>query len=185
MRHHRAPSHLPAAARALSSDSWAGLRTAWRGSFGLVGILSGISSGTGTGLLVSLKERSLFAAKAKSSDSSSPLAGPRLHLSVMCLAKASLNFLICWWCGKQWFRTNDQRSLATCKEKPKNWYCRRYQLTQNIETIGLIHTSKKEYTKACSIVSKPNHYNSIIWHTTCDYLRYRNKEKKIQSTSKE
>ena len=34
-------------------------------------------------------------AKLKSSDSSRPFAGPILHLSVPCFAKASLNFLIC------------------------------------------------------------------------------------------
>lgn len=47
----------------------------------------------GSGELV--KERSLLAARARSSFSSNPLVGPKLHLSGVCLANASLNFLIC------------------------------------------------------------------------------------------
>lgn len=42
-----------------------------------------------------VKESSLLAERARSSFSSNPLVGPKLHLSGVCLANASLNFLIC------------------------------------------------------------------------------------------
>ena len=43
---------------------------------------------------VYLKDKSLLAASATSSFSSSPFVGPKLHRSGLCFASASLNFLI-------------------------------------------------------------------------------------------
>lgn len=61
----------------VANSSFAGVCTGWRG-FG-----------------VYVKLRSLFSDKAMSSFSSNPLVGSKLHLSGVCLANASLNFLIC------------------------------------------------------------------------------------------
>lgn len=52
-------------------------------------------SSVSTGFGVYVNERSLLSARARSSFSSSPFVGPRLHLAGLYLAKASLNFLIC------------------------------------------------------------------------------------------
>lgn len=61
----------------VATSSFAGVCTGWEG-FG-----------------VYVKLRSLFSDRAMSSFSSKPLVGSKLHLSGVCLANASLNFLIC------------------------------------------------------------------------------------------
>jgi len=55
---------------------------------------SGVCTGW-EGFGVYVKLRSLFSDRAMSSFSSKPLVGSKLHLSGVCLANASLNFLIC------------------------------------------------------------------------------------------
>jgi len=109
------PHHLPELTRVFSSESWADFelvigrgrgrpRSEWDGP--AVGATSS-SAGTGagwTGLGVYVKERSLLAANATSSFSSNPFVGPRLHRSGVCLANASLNFLI-------WNRTKTKTNI--------------------------------------------------------------------------
>ena len=71
-----------------------------------------------------MKERSLFALKAMSSDSSSPFAGPRLHLSVPCFANASLNFLI-WTIeeiASKGFKERSNFDLKKCWEQRREAY---------------------------------------------------------------